>query len=376
MDFKLDEELHELRSLAAEIFTDRAGVDRVTEVERTHGGFDADLWQTLAEAGMVGIGVPEEHDGSGFGMLGLVTLLEQQGRRVAPVPLWAVSTLAAQPIAGFGTDEQQARWLPGLLDGSLLVTGAFESAPGTLAAVRAEPAGSGWRFTGEALGVPALSVADAVVVPAVTDDGRVLVAILPTDRDGVRCTGTEVTGWGSSGILKLAEATVDEADLLVGDGAEIRNWILRRARVALAGVQVGVCAEALAQTAEYTSMREQFGRPLSTNQAVALRAADGYLDTENTRLTTWRAAWLLDQGREAEAESAALVAKLWASEAGLRVVHTTQHLHGGIGADIDYPIHRYFLWGRQVAFTLGSAAATASALGDVLPEAPPIGAPA
>lgn len=376
MDFALDEGLLEIRKLAENIFTGRASLDRVVEIERTGGGHDADLWRTLVDAGLVGIGVPEEHDGSGFGMLGLVTLLEQQGRRVAPVPLWAVSTLAALPLAEFGTDEQRGRWLSGLLDRSALVTGAFEAAPGELAAVRAEPAGVGWTLTGEVLGVPGLPVADAVLVPALAPDGRVVVAVLPTDRDGVSRTTTEVTGWGASGILSLDGVAVTEADLLTGDGERIVRWILRRARVALAAVQVGVCAEALSQTAAYVSLREQFGRPLSTNQAIAIRAADAHLDTENIRLTTWRAAWLLDRGREDEAESAALVAKLWASEAGLRVVHTTQHLHGGIGADIDYPIHRYFLWGRQNAFTLGSAAATAAALGDVLPDAPAIGAPA
>lgn len=141
-------------------------------------------------------------------------------------------------------------------------------------------------------------------------------------------------------------------------------------------MQLGVCGQALKTTAEYTSQRIQFDRPLSTNQAVAVRAADAYLDTEAIRLTTRRAAWLLDAGREQEAESAVLVATWWASRGGLRVVHATQHLHGGIGADVDYPIHRYFLWGRQLCFTLGGADATAAELGDVLGSAPRIGAPA
>ena len=81
----------------------------------------------------------------------------------------------------------------------------------------------------------------------------------------------------------------------------------------------------------------------------------------------------MDTGKDEESEAAALVAKWWASRGGLRVVHATQHLHGGMGADIDYPIHRYFLWGRQIAFTLGSAAAIGAALGDQLEKGASIG---
>lgn len=111
-------------------------------------------------------------------------------------------------------------------------------------------------------------------------------------------------------------------------------------------------------------------RPVSTNQGVAIRAADAYLDTQNIRLTTYRAASLLDEGREDDAARAALVAKWWVGRGGLRVVLATQHLHGGIGADVDYPIHRYFLWGRQLAFSLGSAAAVEAELGDLLADLP------
>jgi alkylation response protein AidB-like acyl-CoA dehydrogenase len=195
------------------------------------------------------------------------------------------------------------------------------------------------------------------------------------DRPGITVTPVQVTNWESTGAVRFDAARVDSADLLDGDGAEIVAWTRRRARVALASLALGLCEEALATTAAYTSQRIQFGRPLSTNQAVAVRAADAHLDTESIRLTVLRAAWLMDLGREDEAERAALVAKWWASRGGLRVVHATQHLHGGIGADVDYPIHRYFLWGRQIAFSLGSADAVASELGDALEAGAAIGAP-
>jgi alkylation response protein AidB-like acyl-CoA dehydrogenase len=230
--------------------------------------------------------------------------------------------------------------------------------------------------TGRLRTVPALAVAAAVVVPVRLSDGRTATAVLPTDRDGVRVRPESVTDRGSSATLDLDDVRVDAGELLDGDGDEVARWTLTRLRVAQAAVTVGVCAEAIAVTAAYTSQREQFGRPLSTNQGVSLRAADAHIDADAIRLSTLRAAWLLDLERADEAGSAALVASWWAKTAGLRIVHTTQHLHGGIGADVDYPIHRYFLWGRQAAFGLGSAAAVLTELGDQLPTAPAIGAPA
>lgn len=365
MQFELDDDLRAIRELAERIFTDCATVERVRAVETAEGGFDRKLWAVLAEAGLLGVALPERAGGAGTGLLGLVTLLEQQGRRAAPVPLWSTLAAAAFPLARFGTADQVDRWLPGLLDGSTIITGVVEAEPGGSAAVRATPDGDGWRLSGELGPVPAATVADAILVPARRDSGEIAVMIVPTAHDGVTATPVQATSQESYAAVTLDGAAVAARDVLPGGGA-VAEDSRRCSRLALAALQGGVCAEALRMTANYTSERVQFGRPLSTNQAVAVRAADAYLDTENIRLTTQRAAWLVDSGRENEAEAATLVAKWWASRAGLRVVHATQHLHGGIGADIDYPIHRYFLWGRQVAFSLGSAGAIGAELGDAL----------
>lgn len=376
MDFEFDDDRSALGDLAGQIFTSLATVDRVVEVETRENGFDRVLWQALAEAGLLGVALPEKSGGAGMGMLGLVSLLEQQGRRVAPIPLWSVVAGAALPIAEFGSAEQIDRLLPGLLDGTTLLTGAFESAPGghsTLSAIRK---GDTLVVNGAITAVSGGAVAAGIVAPVVCDDGSVVVAVLPTDSAGVTVEPLAVTSRENAAAVRFGDAEIPAHDQLSGDGTEIVAWVRRRLRVALAAFQLGVCAEALRMTASYTSERVQFGRPLSTNQAVALRAADAYLDTESIRLTTCRAAWLLDAGREDEAEAACLTAKWWASRGGLRVVHATQHLHGGIGADVDFPIHRYFLWGRQAAFTLGSADAIAAELGSQLDSAPPIGSSA
>jgi len=199
------------------------------------------------------------------------------------------------------------------------------------------------------------------------------VAVVPADR--LTVAPLTVTSRESAGSVLLDGVRVSEDDVLPADGAIVVDRVRTASRVALAALAVGVCEEALTMTAAYTSQRIQFGRPLSTNQAIALRAADGYLDTERIRLTVARAAWLADQHDHDGARAASLVCAWWAAEAGLRTVHTTQHLHGGIGADVDYPIHRYFIWGREIAFTLGAGAVLAE-LGDLLETAPSIGASA
>ncbi|WP_166389394.1 acyl-CoA dehydrogenase family protein [Nocardioides ochotonae] len=376
MEFDLTGDHVEVRDLAATIFTDLASTERVAQVEADEDSFDARLWGTLADSGMLGIAVPEHAGGAGLGMLGLVALLEQQGRRVAPVPLWSVVAGAALPIAEFASPEQAGRWLPGLLDGSALVTGAFDAPPGRRTALSGARTGDTITVTGGLAQVPAAGRAAALVVPVELADGEIVLAVVPTDRPGVVVTPVAPTSRENAAAVAFEDVLLGPDDVLAGDGDAQLEWVRNRLRVALAALQLGVCAEAVRLTAAYTSERVQFGRPLSTNQAVALRAADAHLDTEAIRVTALRAAWLLDRGEEAAAGPASLIAKWWASQGGLRVVHATQHLHGGIGADVDYPIHRYFLWGRQLAFSLGSAAAVAAELGGRLEDAPAIGAPA
>ncbi len=145
------------------------------------------------------------------------------------------------------------------------------------------------------------------------------------------------------------------------------SWLEERAQVGLAALQLGIAEEALRRTAAYTSQRKQFGKPIGSFQGVSLRAADAYIDVEALRSTLWQAIWRLEEGLPATAQVAA--AKWWACRGGQRVVHSAQHLHGGIGADLDYPIHRYFLWARQVELTLGGAAPQLARIGAQLATA-------
>lgn len=371
MDFDLDEDLHEVAGLAREIFTDAGDLARVVAAEREHDGFDADLWHTLGSADLIGLALPQEVGGSGLGMLGAVIVLEEQGRRLTPVPLWAVLTQAAWPIAEAGTPGQQQRWLPGILDGSSLVTGSFDLDHAGSPTVRLD----GDRLSGELTVVPGAAQAAAFVLPINTGSG-IRVALVPANREGVGIATLETTSRESAATVSFTRTPVTEEDLLGEDGAILTARSRIRGRIALAALAGGLTHEAVAITAAYTSQRVQFDRPLSTNQAVTQRAVDAWLDAERIGLTARQAAWIHDTTGPDSAEVPSLVTKWWADTGGFRAVSATQHLHGGIGADIDYPIHRYYLWGRQLFFTLGSAGAVEAELGDLLSHADPIGAPA
>jgi alkylation response protein AidB-like acyl-CoA dehydrogenase len=145
------------------------------------------------------------------------------------------------------------------------------------------------------------------------------------------------------------------------DGAAILRWLAPRALTALAALQAGVSDRALAITADYVKERVQFGVPIGSFQAVQHRVADGFIDLEAMRWTLWRAAWRLAEGLPAERDAA--VAAYWAAEGGSRIANAGLHLHGGLGADVDYPIHRHFLWSKALELQGGGASALLARLG-------------
>ncbi|MCQ3809062.1 MAG: acyl-CoA/acyl-ACP dehydrogenase [Acidimicrobiia bacterium] len=379
MNFDYSEAQDAVAALAEQVFSGSAGADRVAEVERTADRFDRELWAALAGSDLLGVAIGEEHGGLGLGMVEIALVLREQGRRVAPVPLWPTLVLGAMPIAEFGSPQLRDRWLGPVASGHAVLTGAFSEwgaddafSPSVTAARRDD---GSWELNGSKPAVPTAGVADAVLLPVRVvsdrDDESLAVFVVDLDADGVEVALSETTNREFHGELSFQSVVVGEDAMLSGaDGRSIVEWTLARAQVAVAAVALGCCEEATAMAAAYTSEREQFGRPLSTNQGVSMRAADCYIDTDCMRVTLLQAAWLIDEGRPAaEIADAAAVAKWWSADAGQRVVHATQHLHGGMGADIDYPVHRYFLWVKQLENTFGGGSRQLAAIGRTLAEA-------
>ncbi|HEV2309208.1 MAG TPA: acyl-CoA dehydrogenase family protein [Acidimicrobiia bacterium] len=370
MDFSFNEEQQDLQGLAKQILEAEVTHERLKEIEGGEDYFDRELWAKLADAGLLGISLPEAHGGGGYGFLEAAIVLEQLGRTVAPVPYLSTVVLGALPVAQFGNDEQQRRLLPGVAGGERLLTAALVEAGADprRPVTTARRDGDGWVLDGEKICVPGGPLADHILVPASTDGG-VIVAIVNPDA-GVTRERQRTTSGHPEALLRLEGTHVADADVLGGadQGAEVLDWTIERATAALCAVAIGVCEEALRMTAEYTKTREQFERPIATFQAVGQRAADAYIDTEAIRLTAWQAIWRLSEGLPAAAEVA--VAKFWAAEGGQRVVHAAQHLHGGMGVDRDYPLFRYFLLAKQLELTLGGTTPQLLTLGRILADEP------
>ena len=366
MDFKLTDEQSAVSEAAGGLFSGLVDAEKIADVEGSTDRIDRDLWKSLAEADLLGLAIPESDGGAGYGLMELCLLLEAQGNAVAPVPLWSALVLGALPLARFGSEAQRAAWLPGVVAGDVILTAALSGSANSatsMPSVQAGASGDGFVLQGTELAVPQAHLADRIVLPARTDDGRVLLVLLDPAAPGVTLERATTTNREIHPHLHLAGVTVGEDDILVGpDGGRAALDLLQvAATTALCALQVGVCEAALTMTAAYLNGRQQFGRPLSTFQGTMLRAADAAIDIEAMRVTWQNAAWRFDTGRDAT--DAARVAKWQASERGQRTVHATQHLHGGMGADISYPIHRYFLWGKQIELLLGGPSVQLAKLG-------------
>ena len=364
MDFNLNDDQRELRDLAARILRDTVTDEYLRDFAAGEQSYDAVLWKTLADAGLLGLSLSESAGGLGLGMVELGLLLEEQGRTLAPIPLTATIAMAGMAIDQHGSDMQKA-WLPKMVAGEAILVAAIEEIGGidpTAPATRAEPDGNGWRLTGAKVAVPYGAQAAALLITASTADGPALFLVDPTGP-GVHVEAQQSTSGEPQALVTLDGATLS-GDALVGsveNGTAIVTEMVGRGQVALAQRQVGVAAEALRRTAEFSSNRIQFGKALGSFQGVQQRAADAFIDVEAMRSTSLLAAWQIDQGQAQEADIA--TAKYWAAMGGHRVVHTAQHLHGGMGADVTYPIHRFFLVATQIGETLGGAAPMAAKIG-------------
>lgn len=373
MDFRFSDEQTTVRDLARGILDKEVGPERLKRHE-ADGAVDRALWSTLADAGLLGLAVPAELGGMGFGLTELCVLLHEVGRVVAPVPVIPTLVLGGLTIAASGTAAQRQDWLAPMAAGDALLTGALldaSSADAAPPATRARRQSGAWVLDGALCHVPAVDVAARMLVPATTADGVGIFLVDPR-ASGVRLTRHATSRREPLFDVTLADVRVDERELLGGDAQRGAPAVARAAAcalVALSAMQVGVCERALEMTSAYVRDRVQFGVPIGSFQAVQHRLADCYIDLEAMRWVTWRAAWRLGQGLPATRE--VLVAKFWAAEGGARITAAAQHLHGGIGVDVDYPIHRYFLAAKALELGLGGATQQLARLGRDLARTPP-----
>ncbi|RCG14279.1 acyl-CoA dehydrogenase [Streptomyces diacarni] len=375
MDFGFSEEQEAAREAAKGAFA-HVAVDAVPSPALSPGkvadDFDRDLWGRLTQADLLGLTVPARHGGAGLDAVALCLVLREAGRVLARVPLVETGA-AALTLAEYGSDELCARLLPRIARGELALTVAGQGASGherPELAVSARPSSEGngdgngngggdWVLEGVQTAVPWGRTADLIVVPAHTADGRPLLAVL---APGATSGGVTLDEQASTNGEPYARLRLDAVRVPAGDVIEDAAAPAHLQRLLTTGtcaLALGLGSKVLEMTSAYVSGREQFGFPVATFQAVAVQSADRYIDLRAMEATLWQAAWRLDPAEVA-------VAKMWASDGVRRVVQTAQHLHGGMGADTDYPLHRFHAWAKQWELSYGSAAAHEGALGELL----------
>ena len=358
MDFKFTDDENTAAELARKILADKVTPEWLKEFEASDAGIASELWQALAESSLLGIAIPEEYGGMDLGFTALALLCQEVGRSVAPVPVYASLVLGALPLSQFGSDEEKSQWLPRIASGETLVTAALtelDSSDPMAPRTRAEKDGDGFRLFGQKSLVPAGEQAERILIPAVTEGGGVILAWVEPGMEGLRIEGQAASNRQAYALVDLDGVVVSESHLLGGasGGRERLAWLVERSATVLSAMQLGVVERALEMTSEYGRERVQFDRPIGSFQAFHQRAGDAYIMIDCLRLCVWEAIWLLSVERPAT--EAVAVAKYWAGEGAQFAAYACQHLHGGIGIDVDYPLHRYFIWATQLEHELGSA---------------------
>ena len=372
MDFTRDEVQRELCELARRILESRVTPDFLRAHALSGTPYDAVLWDQLHEAGLVTAALPAAAGGSAFGLLELGWILEAAGRVLAPVPLLSTSVGARALAAAAAMDHPSnaAQWLQAVVERRAVVALALMDASDdplapALTATPVENAAGGWQLDGYKTAVAHGAEAEVLLVSAMAPAGPMLFAV-PGDTPGLQRRPQRSTHGQPWALVALEGALLPDTARL-GAVAAV-NRLVDETRTALAAWQLGVAESALRQTAAYVSSRHQFGRPLGSMQAVQQRIADAYIDVEAMRSTQLLAAAALEAVGAPAAASATTtadvaVASYWAALGGHRVTHAAQHLHGGMGADVEYPIHRHFLDAKATGLALGGAESLLARIG-------------
>ena len=362
MNFDLTDDQSAFADMAAGLFADYCSDEQL----RAHDAagtapFFQELWQQCVTAGLNSILVPEEHGGLGLGMTELMAVLQQQGRALALVPLWEPQVTVAA----------LAQFSPAALP-QVLETAMGSESPVALSlqslsrsrgpSLQLSRAGEGWTLSGFESAV-SLAAEARYALLAANADGEMRLVLVDVTQAGVQRTAgrdqhhQSIADLAFDGVALKAENVLPLA---------ATAWVEQRAIACVAALQLGVTEQQLRRTVEYVSEREQFGRVIGSFQLVAGQMADGHIATEALRSVLWQLVYRLDANLGAAPHAYAV--RALANDTGHRAGHMAQHVHGGIGVDLTYPIHRFLFWTRALGAALGSSEHHLAQLGDWLVE--------
>ncbi|HET7017681.1 MAG TPA: acyl-CoA dehydrogenase family protein [Streptosporangiaceae bacterium] len=324
-------------------------------------------WSALASVGLLALTLPGWLDGDDLGVLDAAVLLTEVGRAAALAPALATIMLGALPVARWGSRAQQELLLAGVGTGETILTAGIReqseprpAVPSTVATLSGDDAGT---VTGTKVGVPYAAQARWLLIPATLAGGagRTVVVVDPAGP-GVTITPTPASGDSPEATVRLDQASITSV-LRAGQEPGRTDAACDLYLLATAGAAAqadGALAGALDLTSGYIAQRHQFGKPLATFQAVAQQIADVYIASRTLHLAALSANWRLAAGLDATGDVD--LAAFWLAQEGPAAMRTCHHLHGGIGVDVEYPMHRYSSMINDLTRFVGGADACLSAL--------------
>jgi len=360
MDFGFSEEQDMLRESARHFLESECPMTYVRQMMEDETGYSEDQWRKMAELGWLGLIFPEQNGGSGLNIVDLTVVLEEMGRCVMPGPFFATVLLGGSAIEFGGSDAQKQKYLPRIIDGTLKTTVAHleESARWDTDGIQlpATAKGASYSLTGTKLFVPDAHNANLLVVPARTSSGITLF-LVDAKAEGVAIRVLKTLDQ----TRKLCELRFDgvevSADAVlggVGNGWPILDRVVDRAKVAMSAEMCGGAQRVLDMSVEYAKVREQFGKPIGSFQAIQHKCANMLVQVESAKSATYYAAWAVANGVE-EAHLAACMAKAYCSDAYRFVSGEGIQIHGGIGFTWEHDMHLFFKRAKGSEVTFGDA---------------------
>jgi alkylation response protein AidB-like acyl-CoA dehydrogenase len=365
MDFGFSEEQEMLRKSARDFLAKESPMTYVRQMMEDERGFRDEQWRKMAELGWLGLILPEEHGGAGGDFVDLVVVLEEMGRVVLPGPFFSTAILGGVAITQGGSAEQKQELLPKLAAGDLRLTlaqlepNARWDAEGV--ELEAKKSGAEYRLSGTKLFVPDAHTADLLVVagraPGAKGSEGISLFLVDAKAKGVATTLLKTMDQTRKLCeVVLKDVAVPAARVLgaAGEGWKLLERIVDRGKVGLCAEMCGGAEKVLEMSVEYAKVREQFGRPIGSFQAIQHKCANMLVEVESSKSATYYAAWAVAND-VAEAPLAAAMAKAYCSDAYRHTAGEGIQIHGGIGFTWEHDMHIYFKRAKSSEVTFGDA---------------------
>ena len=365
MDFGFSEEQEMLRSSARDFLAKEAPMTYVRKMMEDEVGFTGDLWKKMADLGWMGLILPEDYGGSGLDFVDLIVVLEEMGRVVLPGPFFSTVVLGGVALLEGASDALKQALLPKLASGDLKVTLAQLEPSGRWDAdgiqLAAKADGGGFVLSGTKLFVPDAHVADQMVVAARTpgSKGADGISLFLIDARAPGITTTQLKTMDQTRrlgevVLKDVRVPADRVLGTAGGGWALLDRVIDRGKVGLCAEMCGGAQRVLEMSVDYAKVREQFGKPIGSFQAIQHKCANMLVEVESSKSVTYYAAWAVAND-VAEAPLAAAMAKAYCSDAYRHVSGEGIQIHGGIGFTWEHDMHIYFKRAKSSEVTFGDA---------------------